>query len=203
MRIPKKWMIGLAVVAALSIAAVFAVWYALQVIEVNNNTVSTTTATTTNYTVAPTSAIWTASGLSPGQGAFGGLTVTNPSGANRFAVTATHTSQPLADGMKAVVWDMNGCNTPCLQQSNPDGTPIASPYGTGCAPLVISKVYDGSLGALAIGDPAAGLQTGDLAFAGPASRKLCFSVMLPSNADVALAGLSESTKVTVTGDASP
>jgi len=207
-------MLVLGAVAAVALMAVgaFATWYVMQIIEIGGNSVSTGLATEAHLAVSPTSAIWPpVADIQPGDGSYGMLTVTNDVPGDpdaRFAVTTAHTDQILADEIRAVVWDLTLSSCVCTQGLWPSGAAKTAneAWGGACGwpgnPYPVN-VYDGTLGSLAIGDPAMGAQSGDINILSGGTSRLCFSVMLPSDAPVTVGGLSDVTTVVITGDPTP
>lgn len=194
----RKFIIGISAVLALGAAAALAAWFVVQIINVPGNDFGTGTPVSSNYSVIPTSAVWPAvTAAEPGTGTFGKLSVGRSSSGigNRFAVTSAHTDAVLAAGLRARVSQL-AVNGSCTQTLNLDGT-------SGALQADEVELYNGTLAAVAVGDPTLGAQAGDIVHNVPGTKYLCFSVMLPSDAPASLAGLTNATTITVHGDASP
>jgi len=123
--------------------------------------------------VSPTSALITLSGMVPGDSTTGTLTVSSTGNATlRYAMTTAATNpdgKALRDQMTLVVKTKDTNTAGC---SNFNGT----------------QLFNGSLAAGAIGDPAQGAQGGDRTLAGGASEVLCFRATLPSSTGNSFAG---------------
>ena len=72
--------------------------------------------------------------------------------------------------------------------------------GTSCAAFDGTTLYSGSLGAVAIGDPATGAQAGDRTLAAQGSETLCIQVHLPLAAGNAYQAASTVTTLTFSAE---
>jgi len=200
-------IISTAVMLALIAAGVLGAWIVVQIINIGGNTVSVGTPLNADVGVSPASAIWPAvSGIGPGQGSFGNLQVHNNgagSPASWISLSATHSNPVLAAGLKLRVVDTT--TTPnelrCKASSlAADGSPVALLPGE-------FEVYNGTLAAFAIGNPALGQQAGDIRLSAgyevPYRVELCFSVMFATPGDPAMAGLANTSVISVHSDPSP
>lgn len=138
------------------------------------------TSGSVDLNVTPATAAITMATMAPGDTAYGTISVNN-SGTlqNRYSATTA-----IAGTGAAVLG-------PALQATVKAGVTACTAAGfaaTGTA------VYSGPLDVLAIGNPAAGQQTGDRLLAAAASETLCVSVNLPLNA----ANTAQSQSITTT-----
>jgi hypothetical protein len=139
--------------------------------DVTGNTFSTGSV---DIATSPTSALVTFTGMTPGDKVTAPLTVSNNGTLNlRYAMTTSISgSTTLADGLELQI--KTGVTTCTNAAFGTDG----------------SSIYNSTLTAGAIGNPAQGNQAGDRSLAPSASEVLCFQVRLPSSASSSLQGLS-------------
>jgi len=147
---------------------------------VTGNTFSTGSV---DISTSPTSALVTFSGMTPGDKVTAPLTVSNAGSMQlRYAMsTSISGSTTLSDGLTLQV--KSGVTTCTNAGFATDGT----------------SLYNSTLTAGAIGNPAQGAQAGDRTLNASANEVLCFQVSLPSSATSSLQGLS--TTATFTFDA--
>lgn len=185
MRLPRKFIICGAVLAALAVVAVgYGIWKLNDVDTVNNNQFTTGSALTVNMTASPTAVIWPAVvNAQPPAQAFGQLSITNGGpGAAWVSMTSTHTDATLAAGLRLRILHLGG--GACSNLYEADGsTPTARPTDT--------QIYEGPLSTALFGSNALGLQAGDINFA-LGTRNYCFGVSLPASAPITLAGKTNS-----------
>jgi spore coat-associated protein N len=128
-------------------------------------------------------AVFTVSGMAPGDVTYGKVPVANDGSLQlRYAMTSSSSnadSKGLASAMTTKV------------------VPIAS--NATCNAAAISggtAIYSGALSGAAFGDPAAGAQTGDRTLAANASEALCVQVTLPTASGNAYQAATTSTSLT-------
>jgi hypothetical protein len=123
------------------------------------------TAATLDISALPASALLTSSNLQPGDTIDGTLTITNGGSITlRYAMTASATD-PDGKALKDLI-------TLTIKSS-----------GTSCAAFDGTILYDGTIAAVALGNPAVGAQDGDRELASLATERLCFRALLPTSAN--------------------
>lgn len=136
---------------------------------------------TIDLSLSPTTALFTASAMMPGDAVNGTLVVSNAgTGQLRYAMTSSATN---ADGL--------GLATLL--------TLAVREVGSGCAAFDGPLVSGGILSGAAFGDPAQGADGGDRVLAGATSETLCFRASLPLTVPASIQGAA--TTVTFTFDA--
>ena len=162
-------LLAAGVLAGAPWAVTQAVWTDSQ--DVTGNTFSTGSV---DISTSPTSALVTFASMVPGDKVTAPLTVSNAGTMQlRYAMTTSITgSTTLSDGLELQI--KSGVTTCNNASFDADGT----------------SLYNSSLTAGAIGNPAAGSQAGDRTLNASANEVLCFQVRLPSNASSTLQGLS-------------
>ena len=128
-------------------------------------------------------AVFTVANLAPGTVNYGTLPVANDGSLElRYAVTSSSSN---ADS-KALAAQL-------------DAKVVAISTGATCNAAAISggtAIFDGKLGSLALGDIAAGAQSGDRVLAAAASEALCVQVSFPTASGNSYQGATTSTTVT-------
>lgn len=132
---------------------------------------------TVDLTTAPTSSVISFSTMAPGDMTVAPLTVANSGSLEtRYAVRSSATNT-----------DSKGLASALVTTIKTGVTCTAAGFDTGGTVL-----YSGTLGAVAIGDPAQGAQAGDRILAAAASESLCIRAQLPLSAPNTVQGASTS-----------
>jgi len=136
------------------------------------------TAGTIDITASPASALLTSSALMPGDSVNGELTIANAgTGTLRYAMTSSSTNTDSL-GLAAQM------------------TLVVKTLGTNCATFDGTTLYTGSLNSAAIGNPAAGADTGDRSLSAATNEHLCFRASLPLASGNAFQGAATTTTFT-------
>ena len=155
--------------AALAVSGVAGLATAALFTDSQTVTANSATTGTVKLGVAPAAAAWSVTGVAPGWSGVYGIQVDNTGSlALRYAVTSSSTNpdaKALATQLDAAV------------------VAAASTAGCASADYVTSPLYAGKVSGLAMGNPAAGPQTGDRQVPANTGEALCVRLSMPKTAN--------------------